>query len=50
MSSFNELAFLQLVPWIDLMTLTLDLETQFLEVLKMPRTTQLQVKCILSKN
>ena len=32
------------------MTSTLDLETQFLEVLKAPRSTQIQVKCILSKD
>ena len=37
------------------MTSTLDLETQFLEtqfleVLNTPRSTQLQVKCVLSKN
>ena len=32
------------------MTSTLDLETLFLEVLKIPRTTQLQVKCVLSKD
>ena len=32
------------------MALTLDLETLFLEVLKTPRTTQLQVKCVLSKD
>ena len=31
------------------MTSTLDLEIQFLEVLKTPRSTQLQVKCVLSK-
>ena len=32
------------------MTSTLDLETQFLEVLKIARSTQLQVKCVLSKD
>ena len=32
------------------MTLTLDPETKFLEVLEHPRSTQLQVKCILSKD
>ena len=50
LSSFNEFALLQLVSWIDLMTSTLDLETLFLEVLKISRTTQLQVKCVLSKD
>ena len=32
------------------MTLTLDLETQFLEVLKTHKSTQLQVKYVLSKD
>ena len=32
------------------MTLTLDLETQFLEILKTPSSTQLQVKRVLSKD
>ena len=32
------------------MTSTLDLETQFLEVLETPRSTQLQVKYVLSKD
>ena len=32
------------------MTLTLDLEILFLEVLKTHKTTQLQVKCDLSKD
>ena len=32
------------------MTSTLDLEILFLEVLKTPRTTQLQVKYVLSKD
>ena len=32
------------------MGLTLDLETKFLEVLKNPRSTQIQVKCVLSKD
>ena len=40
----------QLVFWTDLMTLILDLETQFFEVLKTPRSTQLQVKCVLLKD
>ena len=48
--SFNECALFQLVSWTDLMTSTLDLETLFLEVLKKPRTIQLQVKCVLLKN
>ena len=37
------------LSWTDLMTLTLDLKTLFLEILKTPRTTQLQVKCIFVK-
>ena len=32
------------------MTLTLDLNNMFLEDLNHPRSTQLQVKCVLSKN
>ena len=32
------------------MTSTIDLETLFLEVLKTPITTQLQVKCVLLKD
>ena len=50
MSRFNELALLQLISWTNLMTSTLDLKTQFLEVLKTPRSTQLQVNCVLSKD
>ena len=47
---FNECALLQLVSWTNLMTSTLDLETLFLEVLKTPKTIQLQAKCVLSKD
>ena len=32
------------------MNLTLDLKTQFLEILKTPRSIELQVKCVLSKD
>ena len=32
------------------MASTLDLETDFLEVLKTSRSTKLQVKCVLSKD
>ena len=39
LSSFNELALLSLFLGTNLMTSTLDLETQFLEVLKTPRFT-----------
>ena len=40
----------QLVSWTDLITSTPDLETQFLKVLKTPRSTQLQVKYVLLKD
>ena len=32
------------------MNLTLDLKTQFLEILKTTRSIELQVKCVLSKD
>ena len=47
-SRLNEIALQLAFSWTDLMTSTLDLETMFLEVLKTPRTTQLQVECVLS--
>ena len=49
-SSFKNFALQLAFSWTDLMTSTLDLETLFLEVLKTPRTTQLQAERVLSKD
>ena len=40
-----------LISWTDLKASTLDLETWFLEIFKThPKSTQIQVKCVLSKD
>ena len=50
LSSFNEQHFLHLNLGQTCMTLTLELKTSFLEVLNTSISTQLQVKCVLSKD
>ena len=49
MSNFNECALIHLVSWTDLTTSTLDFETLFFEVLKTPKTTQLQVSAFCQR-